>query len=175
MKNIGKRRLNYITSEDFYFLAYEMLLILKSFSSASGVEFKDHRKLAYLVHIISDSRIVGIIERNKGRQISSSIDKELLFTSFTSGELHKRDVYKIMLSLQKRGFIALSKGVAPEVLNVQLNIKNIPVMFFENEEFLSDYSIIARLKVAIPRISSMKIETFLDRTYKDYGLNVWAC
>jgi hypothetical protein len=175
MKNIGKRRLNYITSEDFYFLAYEMLLILKSLYSATGAAFKDHRKLAYLVHIISDSRLIGIMERNKGRHISSSLDKELLFNSFTSGELHKRDIYKIMLSLQKRGFITLSKGVEPEVFNIQLNMKSIPAEFFASGEFSSDFDIINRLKIAIPRISSLTIDTFLERAYKDYGLNVWAC
>jgi len=175
MKNFGKRRLNYITSEDFYFLAYEMLLVLKSLFSANGAAFKDHRKLAYLVHIISDPRLVGIIERNKGRRISSSLDRELLFNSFTSGELHKRDIYKIMLSLQKRDFISLSKGVEPEVFNIQLNIKKIPPEFFAGDEFASDFDIINRLKIAIPRISSMTVETFLERAYKDYGLNIWAC
>lgn len=175
MSRSDKRRLNYITAEDFYFLTYEILITLNSMVTTSGATFKDHRKLAYLVHIISDSRLISILERNRERKIVSAVDKELLFSSFTAGELHKREVYKIILALQKKEYVNLSKGSQAEVLDVKLNKGSLPKEFLASEKFASDHNIADRLKKVIPRISSMSLETFLSRAYKDYGLNVWAC
>ena len=175
MSGNSKRRLNYITSEDFYFLTYEILIALNSMTTGSGSSFKDHRKLAYLVHVISDSRLVGILERNQGRHIVSAVDKELLFSSFTAGELHKREVFKILLALQKKEFVTLSKGSQAEVLNIKLNKSSLPDGFLEGDNFHSDRGIVDRLKRVIPRISSISLDTFISRCYKDYGLNIWAC
>lgn len=169
-----KRRLNYISAEDFYFLTYEMILTLSSILTSADSLFKDHRKLSYLVHLISDPRIIGVLERNKGRYIPSTADKELLFSSFTAGELHKGEIYKILLALQKKGFVSLQKSAEAEVLDIKLNKTEIPKEFLQYEGFNADRKIIDRIKKITPRISSLSIETFLSRIYRDYGLNIWA-
>jgi hypothetical protein len=174
MNRPDKRRLNYITEEDFYFLTYEILIALHSLSASTGAAFKDHRKLAYLIHLISDERVIGILERNQGRPIISSVDKELLFSSFTKGEMHKREVYKLLLALHKKGFVEIVRGAQAEVFDVILKRQALPKGFLAGDVFFSDRKSAGRLKLVIQRISSLTLETFLTRIYKDYGLNVWA-
>lgn len=173
MINKNKRRLNYITQEDFYFLTYEILITLDSITS-KGSSFKDHRKLAYLIHVISEERLIGILERNKGRLIQSSIDKELLFSSFTKGEMHRREVYKLLLALHKKGYLEVLRGDQAEIFDIKINRENLPDGFLKSPNFISDKKNVKRLTTIIQRISSLSFETFLQRIYRDYGLNVWA-
>lgn len=57
-----RKRLMYVTQEDFYFLTYCLLLILKQIGCTKEDKlFKDIRKLAFCVDLVSDSELILLL------------------------------------------------------------------------------------------------------------------
>lgn len=168
------KRLNYLVGEDFYFLTYSILSALDAFSPREGSTFKDHRKLSHLVQLVSDDRLLSILSRYMGRNIENAIDRELLFATFTRGEVHKREVYKLLFALEKRGYVTLFKAAKPEVLDVLLRHDQLPAEFLTSPIFEGERVNAHQLKKLLPRISTMTHETFVERIYSSRGLRVWV-
>lgn len=169
----SSRRLNFISGEDFYFLAYSILLVLQ-FLGGPTQRVKDHRKLAYLVQFIADDRLLSILERSRDRPVVNPVDKEFLFHSFTRAELQKREVFKILFSLERRRLVALERTEVAELLDVTLNQKELPKDFFESGHFERERRNALQLKGLIPRLSALNHETLIARLYTQRGVNVWA-
>ncbi|WP_250523445.1 MULTISPECIES: hypothetical protein [unclassified Caballeronia] len=173
MERSSKRPLYFISGEDFYFLAYSILLVLE-FLGGANKRFQDHRKITYLMQFLSDERLIGILERTQHKRVANPADRELLFASFTSAELHKREVYKILLSLAQRGYVMVERTKTAEILDIRLNSGSIPLNFFESSEFERERGNADKLKKSIPKISILSFDTLLERLYKDRGIQVWA-
>ena len=168
------RRLNFLVGEDFYFLAYSIINALHAFSGSGEPGFKDHRKLAHLVQLMSDQRLIGILERHANRKIVNPVDHELLFSSFTRGELHKHEVFKLLIALQKRGYVELGKANRTGVFDVTLNRSKLPENFLATEIFSEEQESAVKLKRLVPRLGAMTQETFMERIYTSKGLQAWA-
>jgi len=168
-----KRRLNFISGEDFYFLTYELLLILDILTTANVI-FRDHRKLSYLVQLAGDEKVIRILERYEDRIINNAEDREQLFVTFANGELNKREIFKLVFALERRGFLHVERSAIPEVVDVQLNRAKLPADFLSSEVFQEDRARIGRIRKIVPRLSALTMETFLQKVYGDHGVNVWA-
>ncbi|ACB67771.1 hypothetical protein BamMC406_5327 [Burkholderia ambifaria MC40-6] len=168
-----KRRLNFISGEDFYFLTYELLLLIDILTAANGM-FRDHRKLSYLVQLAGDEKVVRILERYEDRTISNAEDREQLFVTFANGELNKREIFKLVFALERRGFLRVERAATPEVVDVQLNRSVLPADFLINEVFGADRARISRIRKVVPRLSTLTMDTFLQKVYESRGVNVWA-
>lgn len=173
MKHKNKKPLYFISGEDFYFIAYSVLLVLELFGGAPK-RIKDHRKIIYLIQFLSDERLVGILARTQDKQIANPADRELLFASFTDAELHKREVYKILLSLERKGYIAIQRTDLAEVLDVTLLSESLPQDFFKSAQFFKERKNSEDLKRLVPRMSTLGFDSLLNRLYKDRGVRVWA-
>lgn len=171
--NKEKKPLYFISGEDFYFVAYSILLAL-NFCGGTGKRIKDHRKLSYLIQFIGDERLIGILSRTQGKKVINPVDRELLFSSFTNAELHKREVYKILFSLERKGYITIQRSDMVEVLDVTLNSQNVPKEFFKSDIFGVETNNADTLKRLLPKISALAFDSLLERLYKDRGVRVWA-
>ncbi|MEJ8847566.1 hypothetical protein [Variovorax rhizosphaerae] len=172
-KNKDKRPLYFISGQDFYFLAYSILLVLE-FLGGSAKRVKDHRKFAYLIQFIGDDRLLGILKRHDGKSIVNPTDRELLHTSFTNAELQKREVFKILLSLERKEYIKLERTAVAEILDVALLSENLPNSFFSSKHFQKERKNAEDLKKIIQRLSILSFDSMLDRLYKERGVHVWA-
>ncbi len=168
-----KRRLNFISGEDFYFLTYEVMILLDVLTTANG-EFKDHRKLAYLIEIISNSNVINVLMRYKGKHVNNAHDKELLFSTFINGEIHEREIFKLILAFDKKGYVTINRSVHTEVLNIKLRRENLPAQFLINDVFMKDRKNAVILKQLVKRLSVLSFETFITKIYKEYGIQAWA-
>lgn len=173
MKNNDKRPLYFISGEDFYFIAYSILLVLE-FLGGSARRVKDHRKISYLIQFISDERLIGILARTQNKTVANPNDRELLFSSFTNAELHKREVYKILFSLEKKGYVSLHRTDVAEILDVTLMATNLPDGFFSSAHFDKEHRAANELRTLVPRISTLTLDSLLERMYQERGIRVWA-
>lgn len=173
MKAKNKRPLFFISSEDFYFVAYSILLVLE-FLGGSQKRVKDHRKLTYLIQFVSDSRLIGILSRTQQRIVTNPLDREFLFSSFTNAELHKREVFKILFSLERGGYVSIQRTDVAEILDVTLVTGRLPKVFFGNDHFDEERRNADELKNLVPKISMLTFESLLERLYADRGVRVWA-
>lgn len=173
METRNKRPLYFISGEDFYFIAYTVILTLDLLGGPAK-RIKDHRKIVYLIQFLSDKRLVDILDRTKNNCLANPVDRELLFSSFTNAELHKREVFKILFSLQRRGFVSLERTETAEVLDVILKVDSLPEDFLKSEIFNEERANAANLRHLISRISMLSFNTLLKRFYMDRGVRVWA-
>lgn|GEM_PF-584707 len=169
----SKRPLFFISGEDFYFVAYSILLVLE-YLGGSARRVKDHRKIAYLIQFLGDARLIDILERTHGTKVANAVDRELLFSSYANAELHKREVFKIIFSMERRGFLKMQRTANPLILDISLTSNELPKEFFSNETFAAEKANAERLKGLIPRLSVLTFDSLLERLYQDRGVRVWA-
>ncbi|WP_146146258.1 hypothetical protein, partial [Photobacterium kishitanii] len=135
MNNI--KRMMYVSEEDFYVMTYIILFLLDDLIGKKSKSecFKDHRKITYLIQLLLDNRLIDIINRYDGREISNISDKEFLFESFSKSEQKKNEVEKLLKMLDREGYIYLIKSNTPEVYDIKINYDNIPESLINNESF----------------------------------------
>lgn len=172
-RNSSTRRINFIAGEDFYFLAYSSLLVLGLLSGPKQ-RTDDHRKIAILIQFLADDRLISLLDRTVGRKTLNPVDRELLFLSYTNAELHKREIFKILFSLEKKGFVKLTRSDVAEVLDASLCPDELPEAFFDSPVFVKETENAMRIKKLFPKLSVMGLEKLVERIYLDRGVRVWV-
>lgn len=170
----NKKRLMFIKGEDFYFLTYNIIIILKVLDCTSAAKtFKDYRKLAFLVDFISDWSLLNILLAYPTGKYVNTRDRESLTRSYSSGLVRMNEILKLLFALEKKGILQLVKNPSNGNLDLFLNKSAIPKDLFENDIFKFELDNANMLKKNFSRISSIKLETFLGNFYYNYGITKW--
>ena len=170
----NKKRLMYMSGEDFYFFSYNIFLILKELNCFNGRTFKDYRKLPYLVDIISDKNLLGILVRNDFGEIRNPIDRKHLVKSYTDCQIKTSEYLKLLFSLERQGYVVLSSAKRMSQIDVELKRDVVGKEFFNTDIFGEEKNNITKLKSEISRISSINFETLIDRIYTAEREIRWA-
>ncbi len=173
-KNIDKlKRISFVSGEDFYFLTYLIIICLKEFSNKKLI-FKDHRKLTYLMQIISNSTAVNILIENHKEESLKPFDKEFLFDVYVKASLHQREVYKIVRSLEKNGIISVIDTEKVDCYNIEIVDKTRLESFFDTDIFDRELNNTAILKSYFKSINTLGLDGLIGKVFTEYGLNLWA-
>lgn len=170
-----KRKLMFIKGEDFYYISYNIFILLNSLGCKNEKKkFKDYRKLAFLIEFIADPNLVKIIDRYKNSgQAINPVDKEALNRAYSTGLLRKSQILRLLFSLEKKNLIILEKAEDSDVISVYLNKEMFPKSFYDNDLFLSEIQNISLLKNCVQRITALNYNTLLNRLFNDYGVKTW--
>lgn len=174
--NINKdklKRISFVSGEDFYFLTYLIIICFKEFSNKKLI-FKDHRKLAYLMQIISSSTAVNILIENYNEEQLKPFDKEFLFDIYVKASLHQREVYKIVRSLEKNGMIKVIDTEKVDCYNIEIVDKVWLESFFDTDVFDRELNNTAILKAYFKSINKLGLDGLIGKIFTDYGLKLWA-
>src|SRR5688572_15311484 len=119
----AKKQLMFAAGEDFYFIAYSTLLILKGFDCISESKaFKDHRKLAFLIDFLADPKMTWLLDNHPvGEPSSSSIaqtDKDRLYATHNRGFARIPLFFRVLVALERRSIIQTNKGDTPGLIDV---------------------------------------------------------
>jgi hypothetical protein len=171
-----KKRIMFIKGEDYYFLTYNILILLKTLDCFENTKkFRDYRKISYLIDFISDSNLINILERYEQTFSLNFLDKELLTRAYSNGMIRSSQILRLLFSLEKKGLIILERDSDDnELLDFYLKKENYPVDFFSNEIFNIEFQNANKLKQIVKRLSVLKFETVLDKLFKKYGISIWA-
>lgn len=169
----AKKRIMYIPSEDFYIFCYLIFIILKKLGCNEGSYFKDYKKLAFLIGVVRDEKVLYILENSK-KDKNNPIDKEILFNNFAEGLLKKNEVLKLLFALEKRGYVELKRRDNSMEIDVSLIEKNIPSDFFSKDIFESEFKNISILKKTIRQLKILTLDSMLKKLYVENGVKVWA-
>ncbi len=170
----NKKRIMYMSGEDFYFFTYNILLILKELGCTDGRVFKDYRKLPYVVDVISDQHLLNILKRNNFGRIKSPVDRRHLISSYTNCKIKTSEYLKLLFSLEKKGLIKLSSSKKSSQIDVSLNKESIAREFFKSEFFDKERENISTLKSEVQRMSSINFDTLIDKLYTAEADHKWA-
>ncbi|MED3897261.1 hypothetical protein P4797_20005, partial [Priestia aryabhattai] len=108
-KKFDQRRLMYNKSEDLYFITYNVILILYHLKcNNQKKQFKDYRKLVFLIPIISDDKLTTVLldyykGKNNPNKILRNVINRLYYDSIENIIL----VRYILIILEKKGVIKL--------------------------------------------------------------------
>lgn len=173
-KNI--RRVMYLSGDDFYLMTYLILVSLNYLigPNSKSKKFKDHRKLIVIVQLLSDSRYIDVLTRYSDKKITNSYDKDFIFKSFSESELHKREANKLLQVMEIKGYISLEETNKTGVYDVIYKHENVPGSFIDSDIFSTDYESIQILKSNIRSLNTITFETFIERVYRDNGVNAWV-
>ena len=147
-----KKRLMYLSGEDFYFYCYSVFVILNLLGCRDGKYFRDYRKLAFLTDIISDDKTVYVISNSSRKEINPK-DREHLLDSYSNGLTRRSEILKLLF-------------VKAVVNRVQLSIKN--------NIFDSEIKNINAISTKVSRLASLTLETMLNKVYVENGVRTWV-
>jgi len=171
--NFEMRRLVYNKSEDLYFIAYNVLLLLHHLKCTNSQrQFNDYRKLVFLISIISDEKKTAILTDyyKEGITANKNIRTVINRLYYESIE-HLTLIRYLLVILEKKGVVKL----VMESNKTNVFIENHLAFsgFFENERFTKEKNRIEKIQQKIPRIRSINYMTFIDNFFKRNGVAIW--
>ncbi|WOE82272.1 hypothetical protein RZO07_13970 [Pseudomonas protegens] len=172
MNEAVKKNLMFISSDDFYLLAYAVIIILDSLGCTKGRVFKDYRKIPFIIELITNNRSMLILESSTTEKLHKG-DKDFLFHSYTNGLAKRSETLKILFTLEKKGYVSLYKGDTESLVNITLNKEELPPSFLSKEVFKNEYMNCDKFKRAIQRGTAITLNTFLSKVYRDRGIKIW--
>lgn len=173
MSNIStKKRLMYLSGEDFYFYCYSVFVILDSLGCRDGKFFRDYRKLAFLTDIINDDKTVYVVSNSSGGNLNPK-DYECLLDSYSNGLTRRSEILKLLFVLEKKGYVSLTRGKAQEI-NVTLSKDNFPNDFLKSNVFDSECKNIKNISKKVGRLASLTLDTMLNKIYVENGVRTWV-
>lgn len=167
-----KKRLMYLSGEDFYLYCYSVFVILDSLGCRNGRYFRDYRKLAFLTDIVGDDKIVYVVSHSSGEKLNPK-DYECLLDSYSNGLTLRSEMLKLLFVLEKRGYVSLNRGKAQEI-DVTLTKNNLPSGFLNSNVFESETKNIKDVSKKVGRLASLTLDTMLNKIYVENGVRTWA-
>ena len=172
IKERVKKGIMYVKSNDYYFIAYNVILFLKITDCIYPKRYlKDYRKLQYLSEIVSDSRYLKIISK-KSENISVN-DKQMLARLYSNGLTRMSQLSQVLFFLESKDLISIQKNDNSKTFDVSLKAENIDKSFFSRDVFMNEIKNIYELKSQIHGLSNINYGTMLDKIFSDYGIAVW--
>lgn len=172
-KLFNRKRLMYNNSEDLYFITYNIILILYHLNCIGETkQFKDYRKLVFLIPIIIDDKKTTILidyykgKNNPNRNIQRVINR-LYYDSIEELTL----IRYVLMILEQKNIINL---VADEKkTNLYINNKERCGILASDKRFIEEKQRILKLKKNIFRLSTINYMTFVENFFKGNGVAVW--
>lgn len=167
-----KKRLMYLSGEDFYLYCYSVFVILDYLGCRDGKYFRDYRKLAFLTDIIGDDKTVYVVSHSSGKNMNPK-DYERLLDSYSNGLTRRSETLKLLFVLEKNGYVSLNRGKAQEI-DVSLTKENLPNDFFGSNFFDSEFNNIKNVSKKVGKLASLTLDTMLNKIYVENGVRTWV-
>lgn len=171
--NFKEKRLLYNNSEDLYFLAYNLILILSVLDCRTEKSsFKDYRKLIFLIPIISDEKSTQLLLNYYKNSINpnENIVKELNRIYYDAIETITLLRY-LLLILEKRNIIKIVTG--DNKVNIYLLENETIKTFTQSSKFEKEKRRIVEIKEKVKSLKRLNYMTFVDNFFKANGVAIW--
>ncbi len=161
-KGFAKKRLMFIQKEDYNFLTYNFLILMKELDCINYQKrFTDFRRIAYLIEFISNN-----IEFNTYSKIELS-------NIYLRAQLKKKLLSHLMITLKNKCYLEISLNPTHRTLDVWINIENIPLDFFDNKYFENEIKNISKIRKIASITPKQKLKTMIDKLYTTRGVSTW--
>lgn len=161
-KENAKKRLMYIQKEDYNFLTYNILLVLKQLNANSEESsFKDFRKIAYLVHFINLNPEFNNYDQNE------------LVKIYSQAQLKKQLISHLLIILRNRKFIGMSINHIHQSFDIWIIEENIPKDFFDKDFFQTEIRNIQSLQIGISRLKGITVKKMVDTIFTKNNIITW--
>lgn len=163
----------FVTGEDFYFLTYNILLLLKELKcNGQPRKFKDYRKLAFLIDFVSNRDLIKILKTYTSKGfIQNNEDREAMVNAWSNGLIRVKLLARLLYSLEQKGLIGMEKDATRNSVTVWYNDNERTEKFFKENLFENEKQNAKSLVGIIKRLSNITFESFQEKTFIQYGIN----
>lgn len=169
-----KKRMMFETQEDFYFVVYNILLILKELDCHRENRFTDFTKLAYIYPFVSNNNLANILELRLNGDITNleSEDIDLLSRHYYESRLKMRLILNLISVLKVEGFIDIEKNTTRNSFDIWITNKD-KLEFLDDRSFDLERNNFGILKRVIPRIRTITVKKVVEELYEKAGVIIW--
>lgn len=161
-KQVAKKRLMFIQKEDYNFLTYNLLLLLKILQANSKESrFQDFRKIAYLIHFVST------------QSNFNNLSKQELAIIYTKSHLKKQLLSHLVLILKNRNYLGVEVNSVRGTLDIWIKEENISSDFFEGNLFEKEIKNILEIKKSLPRLKILLLKNVVDSIFTKNNVITW--
>lgn len=161
-RNIAKKRMMFIQKEDYNFLTYNVLLILKELDAFSEeTKFKDFRKIAYLIHFVSFN-----YDFNK-------YDKNELSRIYSKSQLKKQLISHLLVILKNSNYIGVSINHTHQSFDLWVKTENLPDAFLNSNLFEKEVKNIKLIKTILPRLKGITVKKMVENIFTNNNVITW--
>jgi len=161
-RQLAKKRLMFIQKEDYNFLTYNLLLLLKILGANSRESrFQDYKKIAYLIHFISTDYKF------------TEFDRKELAIIYSRSHLKKQLLSHLVLILKNKKFIEVELNYVRNSLDIWVVEENIPENFFSKDLFQNEINNIKNLKSEIPRLKILTLKSVVEKVFTNNKVITW--
>ena len=171
----AKKRLMFVTQEDFYFLTYNLMISLHGMECDSDKkELKDYRKLAFLIDFVSDQYLNAVIFHalREGSGLSGN-DKTILESAYTKGRDRLPFVNRLIHTLEKNKLIKVDQNNESKEMNIYLTSTDTSNKFFNSDLFTTERNNVEKLILAMPKLRTLSFSKLLEKLFRDNGVTTW--
>lgn len=168
-----KRRLMFIKWEDYNYLTYNLLIILKYlWCEDINKSFIDTKKIIYLIFLVSDKKYLNILRRVKRIDDSlyiSSFDREVLTKLYYEWLDNIKQLNQLLFILDKKWYI----GIVKEKSNYNLYIKDNIFLneMLDSNLFTYEIDNMVLLQKELQRSRTLKFDTFMNNLFYKFWIS----
>jgi hypothetical protein len=161
-KSAAKKRLMFIQKEDYNFLAYNTIILLDALECTSEAKrFRDFRKIAYLIDLITDAGD------------PKELDQKQLAKIYSRAQIKKKLLHHLLVVLKNKKIVGVSVNEATRTIDLWLNREMIPVEFLDSEFFREEMENIKKLKSALGSLRILTMKTLADKIFTQNNVLTW--
>ena len=161
-RNDAKKRLMFIHREDYNFLAYSLIILLKSLNCVKeNKQFRDFRKIAYLIDFI-----------NNDGEISNYSESELAII-YSRSQIKKQLLHHLLIILRNKDYIGISRNDTHKSFNLWLKEENLPEGFIDKVYFAHQFDNIQALKKLVRSLITVSMKDLTTTVFKDNNVLTW--
>jgi hypothetical protein len=161
-KQSAKKRMMFIQKEDYNYLCYNLILLLNNLGCTNeSNEFRDFRKIAYLVDFTSSSKNIN------------SFSEDELGSIYSKAHIKKKLLSHLLIVLKNKDYIGISMNKKHKSFDIWLKTDNLPDDFVNKDVFLNELENIKILKKEIRGLRTTTIKTMVNTLFTSKNILTW--
>ncbi|PIK13532.1 hypothetical protein [Halobacteriovorax sp. JY17] len=172
----NKKRLMFISGEDFYLMAYSIVIILDELGCFEGKKtFKDHRKFAFLISVMGDSRFKSIwvklgIRNSSEKSILSIDERKIMLDAYYWAIGKDPTIERLLINMEKNGILALTSDSSKKVFDVSLREHEGVKKILDCDLYDYDRDVFRALASVVKRMNVLTLESFVEKTFHKFEI-----
>lgn len=172
----NKKRLMFISGEDFYLMAYSVIIILNELGCFNGKKvFKDHRKLSYLIPFISDGKYKSIwtkldVRNSEASSVLSVEERKLLLDTYYGAIGKDLIIERLLSTMDRHGILTIETSGNRRAFDISLNrhvgVEKILQCDLYNYERGNFKFMIKKVK----RLNVLTFESFVEKIFHEFEI-----
>lgn len=169
-----KKRIMFNKDEDYYFITYNILILLRTLDcNSSKNKWSDYTKLIYLAPYVANATLTkSLIIFLNGKQ-PNNFEQDQLRETYIKSKLRLGVISNILVALERNDLVIMEKNKKRHTIDIWLNKEKFKDSFLNSNLFSLEVNNATELKSAIQRLRYISSKTLLEKMYSENGVSIW--